>query len=169
VSGDVRTLALEVRRRRDRELRDALARAEAAEARVAAVEKMRRGLGLCEQIERRGGRDQSADLIAAFDADLRAALATDQPDPALLDRLDQQSDHLTVTIPAPTISTGPAGKTVIEAAVDYLRDAAGRVESNRYWGSGVSALVARTLRDVADAAAHTYVDAGHGDEVPVVT
>lgn len=55
-----------------------------------------------------------------------------------------------VSIPRPSIHTGPKHLTVDEATVSYLREAATRVRDNRYWGSGVSALVADVLTSVAD-------------------
>lgn len=54
-----------------------------------------------------------------------------------------------VSIPRPAIHTGPQHLSVDEATVEYLLEAATRVVNNRYWGSGVSALVARTLTDAA--------------------
>lgn len=54
-----------------------------------------------------------------------------------------------VTIPRPAIHTGPKHQTVDEATVAYLLEAATRVVNQQIWGSGVSALVARTLTDVA--------------------
>lgn len=60
-----------------------------------------------------------------------------------------EKEPSTITIPRPAIHTGPAHKTVDEATADYLLEAAGRVVDQRIWGSGVSALVARTLTDAA--------------------
>jgi len=59
--------------------------------------------------------------------------------------------HEHVTIPRPYILTGPAHQTVDEATIAYLHEAAERVRRHRYWGSGVSTLVALTLKDVAAA------------------
>lgn len=56
-----------------------------------------------------------------------------------------------IEIPKPQIHTGPKHLTVDGATVDYLRDAAIRVRVNRYWGSGVTALVADLLDAAADA------------------
>ena len=58
-----------------------------------------------------------------------------------------------ITIPRPYITTGPKHMTEDEATVMYLREAAERVSNGRFWGSGVSALVARTLTAAADAIA----------------
>lgn len=58
-----------------------------------------------------------------------------------------------ISIPKPAIHTGPKHQTVDEATTAYLREAANRVRANRYWGSGVSALVATVLDDVAAAVA----------------
>lgn len=60
-----------------------------------------------------------------------------------------------VVIPRPQITTGPRHQTVDEATVAYLCEAADRVRTQRYWGSGVSALVAGVLADVATAIAST--------------
>lgn len=54
-------------------------------------------------------------------------------------------------IPKPEILTGPKHQTVDEATIAYLREAAQRVRDNRYWGSGVTALVAKLLDDAASA------------------
>lgn len=56
----------------------------------------------------------------------------------------------TITIRRPQIYTGPKDMTVDEATVHYLRDATKRVHENRYWGSGVTDLVAGILKAVAD-------------------
>jgi len=56
-----------------------------------------------------------------------------------------------IRIPRPQIFTGPKHQTVDEATVSYLREAAKRVHRERYWGSGVSALVVAVLEDAADA------------------
>lgn len=58
---------------------------------------------------------------------------------------------MTIIVPRPQIHTGPKDMTVDAASAMYLRDAACRVRANRYWGSGVSALVARLLDDAAQA------------------
>lgn len=56
-----------------------------------------------------------------------------------------------VAIPRPSIHTGPNHMTVDEATYSYLREAASRVRVNRYWGSGVTCLVADVLESVATA------------------
>ena len=56
----------------------------------------------------------------------------------------------TISIERPQIHTGPTHLTVDEATVSYLREAEKRVRTNRYWGSGVTALVAGILKAVAD-------------------
>lgn len=63
--------------------------------------------------------------------------------------MTEQTAPSPITIPRPAIHTGPAHKTVDEATADYLLEAAGRVVDQCIWGSGVSALVARTLTDAA--------------------
>jgi hypothetical protein len=57
----------------------------------------------------------------------------------------------TLTIRKPEIHTGPRHQTVDEATVSYLREAARRVRDKRYWGSGVTALVADLLDNTATA------------------
>lgn len=54
-----------------------------------------------------------------------------------------------IAIPRPRITTGPKHQTVDEATAAYLREASERVKANRYWGSGVSRLVADLLSDAA--------------------
>lgn len=61
------------------------------------------------------------------------------------------SAETTITIRKPQIFTGPTHQTVDEATAMYLREAANRVRDNRYWGSGVTALVASVLDDAAEA------------------
>jgi len=56
-----------------------------------------------------------------------------------------------ITIPRPQIHTGPKHLTVDEATVGYLREAAGRMRLNRYWGSGVTELVASVIDNAATA------------------
>lgn len=57
----------------------------------------------------------------------------------------------TITIPKPAIHTGPKHLTVDQATAQYLREVADRVRANRYWGSGVTALVASVVENVANA------------------
>lgn len=56
-----------------------------------------------------------------------------------------------IAIPKPRILTGPKHQTVDEATASYLREASQRVRDGRFWGSGVSRLVADLLGDAADA------------------
>lgn len=56
-----------------------------------------------------------------------------------------------IRIPRPEIHTGPKHQTVNEATIAYLTEAAERVRTKQIWGSGVSALVATILEDVATA------------------
>jgi hypothetical protein len=94
------------------------------------------------------------DRIRKANAELRAALApegcshrapgSENSTPAVL-TVDR------ITIPKPQIHTGPRHLTVDQATVSYLRDAAARVRAQRYWGSGVTALVSTVLDDVANA------------------
>lgn len=56
-----------------------------------------------------------------------------------------------ISIPRPQITTGPKDLTVDEATINYLREAATRVRDQRYWGSGVTALVSDLLDAVANA------------------
>lgn len=58
----------------------------------------------------------------------------------------------TITIPAPSIGTGPTHLTPTEAAESYLRDTVDRVKKLGH-GSGVTALVDRLLADVIAALA----------------
>lgn len=68
-----------------------------------------------------------------------------------------------IRIPRPAIHTGPKHLTINEATANYLRDAAQRVRDRRIWGSGVSALVASVLSDVAAALDGTDAEeADHG-------
>ena len=88
----------------------------------------------CSECERVG-------VVNEYDRTLRAALA--QPaTPA----------RATITIPTPTISTGPNGMTETEAAERYLRGTISRVP-NLGHGSGVTGLIVRLLSDVIDALA----------------
>ena len=69
-----------------------------------------------------------------------------------------------IVIPRPQIHTGPKHLTVDEATVDYLREAAKRVRRERYWGSGVTALVSDLLDVVAEALeVSTPPDSQRGD------
>lgn len=62
------------------------------------------------------------------------------------------SDHEgMIRVPRPQITTGPKHLTTDQATVKYLREAAERVEVQRYWGSGVTRLVADLLTAAADA------------------
>jgi hypothetical protein len=61
-----------------------------------------------------------------------------------------ENDARFIRVPRPQIHTGPKGMTVDEATVMYLRDAASRVREQRYWGSGVTALVSDLLDDAAE-------------------
>ena len=65
-----------------------------------------------------------------------------------------------ITVNRPAIFTGPAHLTVDEATSNYLRDAAIRVRTQRYWGSGVTALVSDLLDSVAEALDSSTVDTG---------
>lgn len=56
-----------------------------------------------------------------------------------------------IVIPRPRITTGPLDLTINQATVSYLRDAEERVRKNRYWGSGVTTLVADLLGTAAAA------------------
>ncbi|SDC45011.1 hypothetical protein [Nocardioides lianchengensis] len=56
-----------------------------------------------------------------------------------------------ISVPRPQLTTGPKQMTVDEATVMHLRQAATRVREQRYWGSGVTALVSELL-DAAAAA-----------------
>jgi hypothetical protein len=56
-----------------------------------------------------------------------------------------------IAVPRPQITTGPPDMTVDEATAAYLTEAAARVRTNRYWGSGVSACIASLLDGAATA------------------
>lgn len=56
-----------------------------------------------------------------------------------------------ITIPRPAIYTGPKNQTVDQNTVSYLRKAARRVRDQRYWGSGVTALISDLLDNAAAA------------------
>lgn len=66
-------------------------------------------------------------------------------------RAAERETVLAERVPIPRITTGPKHMTVDQATETYLRDAAARVRSQRYWGSGVTALVASVLDHAADA------------------
>jgi hypothetical protein len=68
-----------------------------------------------------------------------------------------------IVIPKPQIHTGPKHQTVDEATAAYLREAARRVRANRYWGSGVSALVSTVLDDTAAAIEASMPPSNIGD------
>lgn len=75
--------------------------------------------------------------------------------------------HSRISIPRPAIHTGPKHLTVDEATTSYLREAAARVRSNRYWGSGVTALVSSVLDSVADALATPSVRGSNDPKPPL--
>ena len=60
------------------------------------------------------------------------------------------SDARFITISRSQIFTGPKHQTVDEATVSYLREVVARIQRERYWGSGVTALVSAILEDVAE-------------------
>ena len=95
-----------------------------------------------------GVADQKRSQYDRSIADLRAILAAPAPD---TDALAERG----ITVPRPQIYTGPARMSVDDATVMYLRDAAIRVRDQRYWGSGVTALVSDLLDNAADAIAAT--------------
>lgn len=68
-----------------------------------------------------------------------------------------------IVLPRPRIYTGPKHQTVDEATASYLREAAQRVRDNRYWGSGVTALVADLLDSAAEAVELSTPPAGGED------
>ena len=61
-----------------------------------------------------------------------------------------ENDARFIRVRRPQIHTGPKGMSVDEATAMYLRNAAIRVRSERYWGSGVTALVSDLLDDAAE-------------------
>lgn len=69
---------------------------------------------------------------------------------AEIDRLREKHAD-SITIPKPAIHTGPKHLTVDQATAQYLREVADRVRAHRYWGSGVTALVASVVENVAHA------------------
>jgi hypothetical protein len=96
----------------------------------------------------------AVDRIRKANAELRAALAPEGCSHHGPGSENSTPPVLTVdriTIPKPQIHTGPQHLTVDQATVSYLRDAAARVRRQRYWGSGVTALVSTVLDDVANA------------------
>lgn len=60
------------------------------------------------------------------------------------------SEQRFIRVQRPQIYTGPRHMSVDAATAMYLREAATRVREQRYWGSGVTALVSDLLEDAAE-------------------
>ena len=117
--------------------------------------------------EQAEGRAPTVSYVATF-ADMARAVIADRPTPSpVIEPVIEPGTSMTpapgarqILVNRPAIYTGPAHLTVDEATSNYLRDAAIRVRTQRYWGSGVTALVSDLLDSVAEALDSSTVDTG---------
>lgn len=113
--------------------------------------------------EQAEGRAPTVSYVATF-ADMARAVIADRPTPSPViepgTSMTPAPGARQILVNRPAIYTGPAHLTVDEATSNYLRDAAIRVRTQRYWGSGVTALVSDLLDSVAEALDSPTADAG---------